>query len=549
MTAAILPAGLEARVEQVFARLGPDLALRSARIGATQIDAVVCDAARACSRLQLTAPEGCTDGHAAGPFCARWPDGAPPFAGRVEAAWSQQKAVDFWQQLPATTSPPDAPPQDLPVLTATGALQSVAIPLLVGAALTLGMRRLHWPIGLQRALAPALVLVALAGWLASPMPPGLWEGLWATALALLGALLAAAGPARAALVMGVLSLALAGVELGLRALPPADRPDHPAWFSDDPWASPNLHQSDGMGRMMHWQTYACRTMQPASAKAFLPESTETRPLTLHLGDSLVHGLTLPAGSTLAAQLDRSDRQWRHVHGAMPGTSVDAALVVLRSWAPILRPTRVILHLYTGNDLLEVGADYPCCGHQPLLDWSAEGLPGRCPASDSVWLQSDALATLVWASPPPYAWRWLAPHSATAAQLSRGLVGLAHGHGRMWRDPLPQQLARYQRVLRQLANECARQGIELLLTIAPDAEAMRGAPDHLASLEAIRGLLASEGYVYWDAHAAFMPLWQQEGPTAYLHTAQQRDMHLNAAGHERWAALLAAWLRARDATAP
>lgn len=553
LSAAFLPPGLEPRVEQVFGQLGPDVSLKSARISASRVDAVVCSGEGGCARLVLSAPTPCADGTPAGPFCAHWPDGAPAYAARVHAAWAGQPAAAYWQ---AQTDPAPthgrwtaAPPSEA-TLDGGVALTATVLPLLAGAVVMLGAKRVvaRSPLRVWWTLVAVLVGGTAAYELGS-QPVALWDAVWSAALASFGALLVAAGRARAALIGAVLAVALAALELGLRQLPEAPRPAHPHWFTMMPWARLDPEGSDSLGRNAHWRTYACTTMGTGSAGPRSQTAGDSRPTTLHLGDSLVHGISVPPDEALVGQLDRQDPTMHHVHRAMPGTSVDAALVALRNWGPLLRPQRVVLHIYSGNDLWEVGAEYPCCVDKPLLDWSSPALASMCAQPAAPLLDHPRLANLVWNSPPPYSWRWLAQDSALASQLGRGLVALAHGHSDLTFSQRGEratalQAQRYRTALDALAAEARQLGAQLLLTLAPDAEVMRGSDEHRASMAAMRALLTEAGYDVWDGHAVLAKAWHQLGPEALLLNAAPRDMHLNAEGHRLWASELLPWLQAR-----
>lgn len=543
-TQMVLPAGVEAVIERGFAAAGPAVRLDGARVAADHVDATVC-AGDTCARALLTAPSPCA-GELAGPFCIGWPDGRPAFADAVVRAWARQPSEGVWLAVKPAPPPVTAAAASplVPSLDAAPAWATTGGPWLLGALLAWALRRV-WPRPrwLGPVVAAALWLAAAAAWQSMEAPVGLWDLGWSSLCALAGVAAVAAGPGRAALAIASTVLAFAAVEASLRTRPaPAPWTSDVAAASALPWAPIDHHASDRLGRGIDWQDYNCRMMAAAGAAHRVAAPGDTRRLVLHLGDSMIHGISVLPGQTMPALLDAADRQWRHRQGGMPGTSIDAALVLLRQWAPALQPAHVVLHIYSGNDLLELGAPYPCCGG-PLVDLSAPDVPTLCGGGSAGVLGSSQLRHLVEHSPPPYAWRAAAPHLRLAAYGCRGLAAMALGSGTAWMDSLPTRVERYRHALDALRADCARLGARLHVVIAPDIRVFRGDQQAREHLEAMRGLLAAAGVAPLDAHEALAAEWAARGEAATINPDVVDDIHLTAEGHALWARWLAPRLAA------
>ncbi len=260
-------------------------------------------------------------------------------------------------------------------------------------------RRARW-IGAASVLGAGVVVV-VADLLTHLI--GVWD---LVAIALVSVLASATGamaPARA--LRGVLGLVLgvAVAEVGARAvLPPApwvpelDRP----WMlplDDDLEVGPgsSLHEA---GRACHWLIHA-----PLPIRA----EGDRRPTVLHLGDSMVGRYDRSDPQTFEAWLEARDPARRHLVVSLPGRAPDVtARVAERLLAEV---DAVVLYVYAGNDLDELGAILPCC---------VAGLRGpspdarRCerPSLAPVWTRTALL------SPPPALLHEAARHSRVAGHL-------------------------------------------------------------------------------------------------------------------------------------
>ena len=253
--------------------------------------------------------------------------------------------------------------------------------VVVGAALgvLLAAMRLHaWPWD------------AVAAGLIGALPVALLPGSRRAALGLLVAL-------------GVSVAGLAGLELMARhALGP-------------PMMAAQAYRSWRWGPT--WQENACLALHPAKQAgndglgAWL-HADDTRPLVLHLGDSMIERSRHGGGAGVVELLQARDRDAVHINAGFAGTGTDFQLALARRLAPTIKPRLIVLWVYGGNDLADLDRPYACCDQGPLLDWTATPPASLC--AEPRW--NIGLRTRMARSPPPWPLR----------QASRWSVAARHG---------------------------------------------------------------------------------------------------------------------------
>ncbi len=544
---ALLPAAGPA-LEQAFAGLAPGLRLDGASLGPDGAKLRVCRASGACFEMELRAPgPGCT-GRDLGTWCvARGLAEAGTDAEPIATALSTGAADALWQQVQAR--PPDADkPRPTPMPTGPPPPERASIGialvwlLLLGAAGWAAGRLVpRPPNGRRTAVLLAAPFVLIAG----SESTWAWLDLWD---AVVWALVFGAGWAagllrwsRGAVVAGIVGLLLGTVTLeGLVRMTRPDIPDGAA-MGVPPWHRPDPTVSNEYSRTWFWEVYACDFLfaEPPAwdvGRTHLPEQGRAPAgTTLHLGDSMLHGMDLSGDDTLAARLRQDGSE--HIAIAMPGTSLDVWLMALRRYAPALRPQRIVAHVFPGNDLDELDAPLSCCGGEPLLDRGSPELPQRCRGRAGL-VGNEAITLLLQTSPSPYLVRALSPYSRAARYLRRILrprhVGTLAPSAR---------LPAYEATLRRFVHEARATGAELQLVVMPDRDVLEGrSPEQGPSGRLKRRLhrVAHDlGVPVHDAWALFSDI--PEADRGLLFQARiEHDIHLSASG----TALIADWLATR-----
>lgn len=512
--------------------------------------AVVRVCAESCVRLELRpAAPGC-DGLAWGAFCARVVDGelAPGVAARLEEALKPLPAKAIWL-------PDSRLSRSLDRARAAGlALLLVLGPLVLFTVLGRALRRPRPPVSLRTAWGAAL----LPGVLALPLPVvllvGLWDVLWVAAFAGAGLAVGLRAPTLAA-ALRRLALAGASTGVGLVALelfagallprPPAfPAPETARAFvlPDATTAAYRFHRSD-YKRAVCDATYgtdplaALRGLRSPSAADWKTARTRV----VHVGDSMVYGLSVEAPDTFPAALQRAQPDVLHVNAGIPSTGPEAYWTVARSFLP-LRPELLVVYLFTGNDLHDMDLPYPCCGWGPLISYPDRGPPTlRCP-TPTEWtpVQAGVLRWLVTQSPPPYAlrvatgWSELARHVTGA--FTAGITRLGTQRfdaARTW--------SRLERVMEAMRDDARAAGVPLAFVILPLSFALESEDPEETEAFSIRRRLVARGtglgVPTLDAWEEVAGAVRREGMTAVFAQEIAYDVHFSVRGN----ALLAEWL--------
>ena len=486
-----------------------------------------------CAALRLDAPRPDCPGTATREWCVTGADST--LVGRVAAALADPEAAPVDGRPTWMAVPVEPRPWGPRLLAYGGALVQVLLPLLLGWGLgALGRRVVPGPGSRLLRLAVAAAPVALAAVLAlaSVVDAGAWD-------LVLPGLLAGAGlwwgsrperPARrtggAVRTLASAALVVAVVEGGARLVPAASTGFPPPEAAA--WRLSSLPQGQ-----------ACRLVGPsfeALTDERLARVDASRPLVLHLGDSMVEGAGVPPEHAFPARLGEIDATYAHVNGGLWGTGPDAYLVGLQRWLSRIHPTLVLVHVFLANDVQDLDAPQPCCHDRPLLTYGADGAVPGC--------DLDGPQARPWrpgGSPPPYALRVLTEVSAAARLACLAIAAPSAGAGR---DDDELRWRHLAAVLHGLRRQADGAGVPLGVVVVPERlelERVAGneivAPARRARFVA---LAREAGLAVLDPSADFVREARERGVLRLFVQGSGRDVHLSAEGHD----VYARWLRER-----
>jgi hypothetical protein len=390
-----------------------------------------------------------------------------------------------------------------------------------------------------RAVIVAEVAVAAVGLDLFTQALDLWDVVLAAFSLVVGALLAQASSttlARAAVACGIAVVTAEG--MGRVALAPA-----PGLY-DDPPAVPWFRNQPRLGEA------TCAMLSPRVPDP-LP-AADGRPAVLHVGDSLLsfppEDPALESTNRLPGLVGARDPDRQHVPMSMPGAGYDAYLLAVRAALARREVQEVLLYVYPGNDLSELGRQYPCCPAATLIDLSAPDLATRC----EPWTPPppDGVATLRLRSRAPVAVRWLSGASVVFGNLRYTALSLAQ-FNTPWTTELgaaddalsshdaERALEVTATVWGRLATELRDRDVALTVVILPTSAALQ-APD----LEVGRGIRARVARIRQIADEIDVPVI--DASTPFPTPGLPREMfaedqvHFSDAGHR----FMAAWLAAR-----
>jgi len=264
---------------------------------------------------------------------------------------------------------------------------------------------------------------------------------------------------------------------------------------------------------------------------------QDKPWVLHLGDSMVYGLGVGSGETLPARLAARDPAVGQVNAGVPGTSIDVQLAVLQRVLALQAPNLVVLHIMPGNDLDEVEAPVESCDGQPPF-W-LEGTIPRPRCATPLWARRPwGRMVLESRLPLPIAATMDASWAARdLAQLQRWLLTPSASHD----PPLPAKALIYGQYLDALVARLRDASIPLRVVVMPQR------PGHDADFATRRraqlvAVLLAADLPFIDLQAPVDGWLRTQGETQVFVDRPPGDIHLNAEGLSRLAALLGSELR-------
>jgi hypothetical protein len=571
----VLPPGAAAVVKAAFSELPDGLRFDGAELSPELAKARVCRQDGQCATLTLSDPGRGCDTAAAGPWCVTLEGAAltEAEAAAIRARLAGVASGAVWQnasddrrggaeggagtgQDAGAAAGPTATREALPSQGGPGstawawltALAVLLVPWLLGR-FVVGRLLLRGPPRGKRApvalrLVPLLALVAGAGAVLwgvrfEPRLP-LYDGLLAALLFATGLAGASShhSPRRTprgamALMAGLLVLGLGAVEWVARRLPPPP-PVPPAaemTLSFDAFALEG----------------ACKSLYPDQfpEMGFLLHRSEAdgRPRVLHLGDSMVTSASIGDALPAPDLLEELDKARHHIGAGVSGTSTDFQLALARSWLERASFSLVVLHLFSGNDIVELDRPYLCADAGPLLDAA-----GQTRFERPTWRYP--LAMLAERTPAPYPLRVLATVSVAAAHLVSGFSVLTHRidsklgletEGQLGTDA---EWARFGALLRALSEELARRGVPLVVTVLPHRAFLEAEdPAAVPTFEAHNRMVAMAralGLETLDAGELFAEARREHPEVRYFADTTDYDVHFSPAGH----GLYARWLLGR-----
>lgn len=564
-TRRVLPPSAASVVRRAFAEPPAGLRFDGADIAPEEARVRLCRGAAPCTTVRLSDPTTPCEGAVAGPWCVRFADDAlltAPEQAALLAGLAAQAPAELWRPAGDATGDrgapagPDSqttgqPTAHEPLARGPGhrpawaawllALALVLAPLLAGKLAGRGLSRaLPRRAALRRLLAlstlPAGAALTLAAVHLDARVP-LYDGLL-TAL-LFGLALASAAwrpsprrPPRAALAVAAIAMALALglVELVARRLP-AVAPLPPA---GDATLIFDAYDFEG----------ACKALYPDAFPEIGPllhrGEGDGEPRVLHLGDSMVTSASIGDALPFPDLLEQLDPARHHIGGGVPGTSTDLQLAVARAWLDRASFSQVVLHLFSGNDIVELDRAYTCTDAGPVLDAAA-----KLRFASPRWAYP--LRLIVVRTPAPYPLRVLATVSVAAAQLVSGFAALTHSldepmglatEGQLGTDA---QWRRFDQLLRAFADELAARHVPLTVTVLPHRAFLEAAdPASVPTFEAHNRMVAIArglGLTTLDAGELFAEAVRHNGVKRYFADTTDYDVHFSAEGHR----LYARWL--------
>src|SRR5579883_1965811 len=430
------------------------------------------------------------------------------------------------------------------------ALALLIVPPLSGWAGGGILRRALPPAGARRAAAAAIAitLCALPFAVISELRLSIYD-------ALLIALLAAAGllarsipraeprPSRAGLLLsaGATLLAFTALELVARRLPNAPPRDY------RPLDAMHLYFP------VERRDFRCGILYPEISGwknvnfhfRISPEQharTPGVPRTLYVGDSMVDGDDVPLEADFTELIAAARPREQNWNLAMGGLGPDGYLLVTSKWARELRPDRVVLFVFLGNDIYDMDKPYSCCRWGPLTDEKDGLVEARCEHPD--W--REPIARRLDVGPAPYPLRVLSRRSELARRLAY-LFEFATRGAKPWVYTdwagTPAQLRRFGHTMDAIRDDLRSLGVGLEVVLLPPRWTLqRHQPADDPFVEQHREvlrMLRESGIATFDTWDLFQQAIDRDGGRSDIFQRHDGSPHLGVAGHR----LLADWLLA------
>jgi lysophospholipase L1-like esterase len=311
----------------------------------------------------------------------------------------------------------------------------------------------------------------------------------------------------------------------------------------------------------------CNVMVPTEAELRERSSSGApgRPTVLHIGDSLVAGIGVPASENFVADLNTAQPSVRHLNLGSVGAGPDVYLLALSRWARAAHPRLAVVYLFAGNDLFDLNAHYLCCPQGLLRDEGARLTP-RCPTAR--W--NIPLRAHLANSPPPFVLRALAGVSRIAghlltfvARVQQDVFRRGFGMVPSPNDPASQvpRWGLFERTIRAIGATAAEQHTPLLVVVLPSRTTLErtlGLPalandywvDRARGEAGHRRIVATAreaGLDVLDAWDFVREAMRRDGVEALFAREYPGDVHFSPLGHRRLTDWLLPALRARGVT--
>lgn len=354
---------------------------------------------------------------------------------------------------------------------------------------------------------------------------------------------------RVATLVMLAGLGLAAAEVGLRwqqaridssdeLAPGLIRPDPKLGWSLTPYWK---------GRHQHHDFSASYQVSALGLRADTawPNSEDRRPVTVVVGDSFTFGFGVDDTSTFVHRLDRA-APGGHAFGnaAIPGYSTDQQALQIAQQILPLRPRRVLLAVYLGNDLLGNLRPVPLQVRLPKPFFEAQGaelllrnvpVPTRAADPASTGGLLDAVL-----GPDPARWPWrirLEQQSELFRLLSLTVLPSA-GSVAGLAERLHPALQLFGLLVGKIRRDCAAAGCDFaIVLLAGRSHALQPGSLSAQYQEVLRLGARQEartrGIPVLDAAAAV----REAAPTATTPWFFPHDGHLTAAGHQAVADIL------------
>ena len=286
---------------------------------------------------------------------------------------------------------------------------------------------------------------------------------------------------------------------------------------------------------------------------------EGRPVVVHVGDSMVEGLGVPAEQRFVSQIGQAHPAQEHAVMARPGAGPDTHLIVVDRVVTRMRPrpALVVLYLFPGNDVHDIDVPRLCCDGLPPLRWEGDRPVERF--GSARWRLSRR--QVIGQSPAPWFLRALGPSSHAAAAMLEawdGMMRAANDRGLVEMNPaevarLPEaeRWRRMERIVAAIRGRLAAQGVPALAVVIPYRLTLEqsvgnaarglnaifptyaeGSAAHARFVE----ILTRAGFDTVDAFPVMQEMARANTPGLYAR-AYPNDWHFGPEGHRR----LAAWL--------
>ncbi len=537
-----LPPTAMSLVQAAFERAG-NWHLKSATIAVDHLSGIACVADGECFPFLLADPvDGCA-GSVAGPWCVVWTGAAPPPNTTGPLLQALQATPDHVWLDPRGTDglPSQAPKAIVAAPPGWGRLKAwslaaalVLLPLALGAALGATFRRVTSRRSWIRVLTPiALVCGPAAG--IRLVPIGFWDLVWIGAICCAGfaAGLRATRLRYLTITTALLLTGSACLEAVIRlALPEPGRypSSSAAHFVYRPADEEAACYAIDHGREPPWIDWRRGGLTRPGVRV------------LQLGDSMVFGTRVEGDETFAVELEHLDPGFAQVNFGIPASSTDVQYAALQSWIDEIRPARVILHFYVGNDIKEMDDAYPCCDMGPLLDYASGHATTRCP--NPRWRFSTA--AILAHAPPPYVLRVATDVSHAARYSLQAFDGASAWLGGSMSGSAPAQRPaaweHLELILAALRDDVARHHASLVISVLPDRGLLESAhpeaEDHWEIRNRALALTRRLDIPVIDPWDFLRGIVTREGSAAMFVTPPAYEIHFSPEGHRRYAR----WLR-------